>query len=251
MKIFKAIVVEDTQIARQGLVTLLSDYGCIEVVDQAKNIQQAEQLLIELQPDLMFLDIQMPGGTAFDLLKKLENIPRIIFTTAYSNFALQAFEYPTVDYLLKPICREKLDKSIAKLTIDTPSMQQNQASTVEADMDAPEEKLLLNSKLFIKDTEQNHIVELRDISLFESCKNHTRVYFKQHRPFVHKALSQVESRLPASDFFRISRSQIVNIQHIQQVLGTSSQGYELDLGLPLTYSVSRRQSALLKSLLSL
>ncbi len=238
----RTLVIEDTEIARLGLVQLLTAYDAINVVGQAANIKQALALITQQQPDLLFLDIQMPGGSGFDLLAQLEHLPKIIFTTAFADYALQAFEYPTVDYLLKPISRTKLNKAIAKLAAPTKA---------DVNTQVPSALLSLNNKLIVKDGDNNHVIKLADIRMLESCKNHTQVYFAQNKPFVHKALSHIESRLPEQDFFRINRSQIINIHHISDVFGSLGQGYEINIGLVQPCVVSRRQSILLKERLSL
>lgn len=237
----KAIVVEDVKVARDGLVNMLREYELVEVAGQAGNVQDALRLIDQHEPELLFLDIQLPGESAFDLLAKLDYRPKLVFTTAYSDYALKAFDFYTVDYLLKPISRERLTAAIAKLELES-----SDDNTLNSN-----EQLGVDSKVFIRDADQNHMVALGDIFLFESCKNHTRVYFANQKPFVHRALSHIEERLPKSHFFRINRNQIVNLQQISEVIGSHSSSYELIMSPSLRLNVSRRQSVALKDLLSL
>ncbi len=241
----KTLVVEDIEIAREGLVSMLSSYQDIKLIGQAATVDEAHKLIQLHQPELIFLDIHLPGESAFDLLKKLTYAPKLIFTTAYSEYALQAFDHNTIDYLLKPITDERLRVAISKL---------NSQSVAESSSDTDTElktKLLPESKIYIKDGEAHHMISLKEIQLFESCKNHTRLYFNGCKPFVHRALSHVEARLPEELFFRASRNHIVNLSHIQRISGSHTSGFILTLSPGLHVEVSRRQSILLKKLLSL
>jgi two-component system LytT family response regulator len=115
----KAIVVEDSRLAREGLVRMLQDYPQLTVVGQADHAGSALTLVNETQPDVIFLDIHMPGGSGFELLEKLSYLPQIIFTTAYSEHAIRSFDFNTIDYLLKPISKERLTVAINKLLART------------------------------------------------------------------------------------------------------------------------------------
>src|SRR5690606_32211727 len=111
----KALVVEDSRLAREGLVRMLQQFPELALVGQADHPQTALQLINEHKPEVIFLDIHMPGESGFDLLEKLDYTPRIIFTTAYSEYAIRSFDYHAVDYLLKPISQERLEKAVQKL----------------------------------------------------------------------------------------------------------------------------------------
>jgi two-component system, LytTR family, response regulator len=111
----KALIVDDERLARKELMTLLEEHPSIEVVGEAMNADEAVNMVNDLNPDLLFLDIQMPGKTGFQLLEMLDSVPTVVFTTAYDEFALKAFEVNALDYLLKPIQPERLAETVAKL----------------------------------------------------------------------------------------------------------------------------------------
>jgi two-component system, LytTR family, response regulator len=235
----KAIVVEDSRIAREGLIGMLSEFAEVEIVGKAEHPTPALELIREKRPDVIFLDIHMPGETGFELLEKLDYIPRIIFTTAYSEYAIRSFDYHTIDYLLKPISQERLALAITKLkTIeDEPSIEYKPA-------------LEMNNKIFVKDDDKCHLLTLESIRYFESCKNHVRIFFNQESAFVKKSLSQIEERLPKRFFFRANRQYIVNLQAISTIEEDIRDGYVITMNNGTTIDISRRQAADLKEMLS-
>ena len=115
----RAVVVEDSRLAREGLVRMLGEHPALEVVGQADHPDSALPMIIDLRPDVLFLDIHMPGASGFDLLAQLDYLPRIVFTTAFSEHAIRSFDYNTVDYLLKPISPERLEQAVRKLFGET------------------------------------------------------------------------------------------------------------------------------------
>ena len=235
---FTTLVVEDAEVARTGLVDMLSHYSQILVVGQSRDSIDALQQINKLHPQLLFLDIHLPGESAFELLAKLPYQPLIIFTTAYSEYALQSFDYNTVDYLLKPITQTRLEQAIEKL------------ATINTDISQLQLPLSADSRLLIRDKSENHILTLQEVLLFESCKNHTRVYYREFRPFILKALSHIEARLPADIFFRTSRNHIINLKHIKKLHGDPYSGYTIELDQNIQIQVSKRRSLELKQLLS-
>ena len=236
----KAVVVEDSRIAREGLVEMLKLFTEIEVVGEAEHPVPALELILDRRPDVIFLDIHMPGETGFDLLEKLDYVPRIIFTTAYSEYAIKSFDYHAVDYLLKPISQERLAIAIGKLNIvaDEPSIESRP-------------KLEMNHKIFIKDDDKCHLVSLESVLYFESCKNYVRVFFDNTSAFVKKSLTQIEERLPSTFFFRANRQYIVNLQAIRRIEEDVRDGYLITMSNSKTIEISRRQVLDLKELLSL
>ena len=232
----KAIVVEDSRLAREGLLRMLSDFKELKIVGSADHPDSALKLIKAKRPEIVFLDIHMPGQSGFDLLDKLDYIPQIIFTTAYSEYAYRSFDYNPVDYLLKPISTERLGAAIDKLGV--------------RDEPIKPELLEMSSKIFINDGDHCHLVSVQDIRYFESCKNHSRVFFDNHKPFIKKALSNIESRLPKSKFFRANRQYIVNLNEIRSIDDNVSDGYDLIMNDGHVIEVSRRNAVELKKLLS-
>lgn len=237
----KALIIEDSRLAREGLARMLSDYPAINIVGKAADAHEAKVLIEATKPDVLFLDIHMPGKTGLELLEELDELPKIIFTTAYSEYAIKSFEYPTIDYLLKPISQERLAVAVNKLLSDDSPTQQ---------MQPPARKLELNSKIFIKDGEACHLVALNDIYYIESCKNYVRAFFDNKKAFVRKNMTQIEEVLPSEIFFRASRQGIINLNHIQNIEASVGDGYEVTLTNGVVAEVSRRNAARLKEMLS-
>lgn len=233
----KVIVVEDSRLAREGLLRMLSEFKELDLVGSADHPDSALTLIIEKRPDVIFLDIHMPGQSGFDLLDQLDYIPQVIFTTAYSEYAYRSFDYSPVDYLLKPISPERLATAVDKLG-------SRDASSVT-------QLLEMSSKIFINDGDECHLVSVQDIRYFESCKNHSRVFFESHKPFIKKALSSIEARLPKACFFRANRQYIVNLNQIQRIDESVADGYDLTMSDGQAIEVSRRNAVELKKLLSL
>ena len=157
----KALIIDDERLARKELVRLLEEHPSIEVVGEAMNADEAEKLIEELNPDLLFVDIQMPGRTGFQLLESLDTVPMVVFTTAYDEFALKAFEVNALDYLLKPIQPERLAEAVRKIQ-DKERLREGRLR---------EGKLGLNDQVFVKDGERCWFVSLSNIRLFESDGN--------------------------------------------------------------------------------
>jgi two-component system, LytTR family, response regulator len=233
-----AIVVEDSRLAREGLVRMLGEFPALQVAGAADHPDSALDLVRACRPDVIFLDIHMPGATGFDLLERLDYMPRVIFTTAYAEHAIRSFDFHTVDYLLKPVSRERLAAAVAKLCA-MPG-----ASPARPALD-------IDNRLFIKDGERCHLVPLHTIRYIESCKNYVRVFFGNQSAYIKKPLAEIEARLPAKHFFRICRQHIVNLQAITAIEETIQYGYRLTLDDGKVLDVSRRNAASLKEFLSL
>src|SRR6516162_2263892 len=154
----KAILVDDERLARSELRRMLAPHAEIEIAGEARNGAEAESMVRELSPDLIFLDIQMPGMTGFELLERLEDVPQVIFTTAYDEYALKAFEVNALDYLMKPIAPGRLAAALAKVR--------------------PRPAPARLEQVFVRDGERCWIVRLPDIFLLESVGNYTRVHFR-------------------------------------------------------------------------
>src|SRR6185369_3973074 len=155
---------------------------------------EALELIPKLAPDLLFLDIQMPGLNGFDLLERLEDVPHVIFTTAYDAYAIKAFEVSALDYLLKPVAPARLAAALAKVRPASPRGHLEQ--------------------VFIRDGERCWIVHLPDVFLLESEGNYTRVCFGSQRPLIRRSLNALEEQLDAAMFFRAGRKQIINLKWV-------------------------------------
>ncbi|MDH4908040.1 LytTR family DNA-binding domain-containing protein [Xanthomonas euvesicatoria] len=231
-----AVIVEDSELARFELEHQLKGYPQLRVLGHADDVDSAVQLIESATPDVVFLDIDLPGGNAFDVLERLSRVPRIIFTTAFDAHALKAFGYNTVDYLLKPIEPQRLAQAIEKL-----------GDAVAA----PPVRRAMDSAIFIKDGEHCFLVKPRDVRLIEAVGNYSRVYFQNHAPLLYRPLGAIETQLAPDKFFRASRKYIVNLDFVEQVAPWSNGGLMLTLRGGLEVEVSRRQSARFRELLSL
>jgi two-component system, LytTR family, response regulator len=234
----KALIIDDTRLARQELRFLLQDIADVEILDEAQNADEAEQKIKQWQPDLIFLDIQMPGRDGFDLLQSLEEAPHVIFTTAYSEYAMQAFEYNALDYLKKPITSERLTKALDKVR---EKMQEQ---------DKTKKLLTENSQVFVKDGEKCWFVPLREVRLFEIMDNYTRIYFGENKPMIPRTLNYMESRLDPEVFFRANRQQIVNLKWIDKIEPWFSGTIRLYLKDGTEVEVSRRQTSVFRQVMS-
>lgn len=236
----KALIVEDSRLARLELKELLSIHQEIEVVGEAENAEVAERLIEELDPDLLFLDINMPGKNGFELLESLEAAPQVIFTTAYDEFAIKSFEFNALDYLLKPIKEDRLAKAIGKLQLRSPESKIPKGNYL-----SPEQQV------FVKDGEKCWLVKIEDIRLFEVCGNYSRVYFEQHKPLILRSLNQLEERLDPEHFFRANRQEIINLKKISKIEPWFNGRLKVWMDDQQEVEVSRRQAVRFKELLSL
>ncbi|MFM1933849.1 MAG: hypothetical protein RL360_729 [Bacteroidota bacterium] len=244
----RAIIVDDERLARNELKRLLENFPSIEVIGEASNTDEASQLIEELQPDVAFLDIQMPGKTGFEWLEEWDGfLPEIIFTTAFDEYALKAFEVNALDYVLKPIELTRLSESIQKL-------ESRFKRTVSAEKTVSASHVLGgNDQIFVKDGEKCWFVRLDRVRLCESMGNYVRLFFDDQKPLVLKSLNSLEERLDPKLFFRCNRKHIVNLNFIDKIEPWFSGGLQVTLKGEKAekIEISRRQSIRFKELLSL
>ncbi|RXK59955.1 response regulator [Lacibacter luteus] len=243
----KAIIIDDERLARNELKKLLSDFPDIEVIDEASNVDEGLQKIEALNPDLIFLDIQMPGKTGFDLLSELERTPEVIFTTAYDEYALRAFEVNALDYLLKPIEPKRLADALHKLDEEEKEHTGGDGEPIHVNRSMLGE----NDQVFVKDGERCWFVKLSDIRLFESVGNYAKVYFGPNKPLILKSLNALEERLDEKMFFRANRKHIVNLRMIEKVEPYFNGGLLLEIHGGDKIEVSRRQAVKFKEMMSL
>jgi two-component system LytT family response regulator len=241
----KAIIIDDERLARNELKKLLLDFSEIEVIGEAANAQEGIEKIEQLMPDLIFLDIQMPGKTGFDMLQELERAPYVIFTTAYDEFALKAFEVNALDYLMKPVEPKRLADALHKL------LQAEEKEIVASLAGINRGMLSENDQVFVKDGERCWFVKLSEVRLFESVGNYAKVYFSNNKPLILKSLNALEDRLDEKIFFRANRKHIVNLRMIDKVEPYFNGGLLLDLKAGEKIEVSRRQAVKFKEMMSL
>jgi len=238
-----ALLIDDSRLARTELRHLLRAFPDVAVVGEARHADEARQQIAALHPDVLFLDIHMPGQTGFDLLASLDGpAPHVIFTTAYDQYALKAFEVNALDYLLKPVSETRLAAALDKIRSLAPA---------PALPPTPEPALTAQSQVFVKDGEHCWFVRLADIRLFEISGGATRVHFEQHQPLIPRSLQQLEARLDPKVFFRANRQQIINLHWIAGIEPWFSNTLKISLRNGPDVEVSRSQSGLFRELMSL
>lgn len=250
MIILKAVIVEDSRLARNELKELIKAHQEIELLGEAKNVDEAYKLINETKPDLLFLDINMPEKDGFELLEMLDEVPITVFTTAFDEYAIKSFEYNAFDYLLKPINQKRFSSSIDKLIENAQKESQKLLSEETVNEVLKEETLNLEKQIFIKDGEKCWLVKIKDITLFEIVGNYTRVFFDGNKPLIYKSLAQIEEKLPSHVFFRANRQQIINIHHVKKVISWFNGKLKIEMQSGEEIEISRRQSYLFKEQLS-
>ncbi len=236
-----AVIVEDSRLARNELKELIKEYEEINILGEAGNVDEGFELINKMNPDLLFLDINMPDKDGFELLEMLDEVPVVIFTTAFDEYAVKSFEYNAFDYLLKPISQKRFSNTIGKV------LEKIASNIKKIDIANP---ISLEKQIFIKDGEKCWLVKVQDISLFEIIGNYTRVFFEGNKPLIYKSLSQIEDKLPPDIFFRANRQQIININHVNKVVSWFNGKLKIEMNSGDEIEISRRQSYIFKDQLS-
>ncbi len=244
----KTLIVDDERLARNELRRLLENFPKIQIVGEAANADEALPMIEELEPELLFLDIQMPGKNGFELLQSIEGkAPEVIFTTAYDEYAIKAFEFNALDYLLKPVELARLSEAIHRVEEE----QHATEPAISAGQSGGHKLLGENDQVFVKDGEKCWFVKLGKVRLFESMGNYVRLYFDDQKPLVLKSLNALEDRLDPATFFRANRKHIINLQWIEKIEPWFSGGLLVTLRGGDKIEISRRQAIRFKDLLSL
>jgi len=243
----KTLIVEDSRLARQELRTLLAAWPDVAIVGEAAEVDQACALVDSLRPELLLLDIHLAGGTGFDVLDRAEHVPLVVFTTAYDQHAVDAFERNALDYLLKPLDPQRLGQALQrvrdKLAASAPATPVPPATT--------QPRKGADDTVFVRDGERCWFVRLADISGFEAYGNYARVWFNGQQPLLARTLGHLEERLDDTLFFRASRSQLINLRWVASVTPWVNDGYQVRLRDGREIEVSRRQAKVLRERLEL
>lgn len=247
MKTFRTIIIDDERLAREELKSLLKDYHEIEIIDEAKNGEEGIQKIKELKPDLIFLDINMPGLNGFEMIKHLDEIPRVIFVTAYDEYALKAFEVSALDYILKPVDPIRLKEGIQKLS----SVEDDFVSSQQLLITRKDRVLNTSDRVFIKDGEKCWFIELSKVRMLESDGNYVKVYFDNFRPLILRSLNSFEERLDPEFFFRANRKYIINLTWVSSIENWFNGGLQVELREGEKVEISRRQAIRFKEMMSL
>jgi len=235
----KAIIVDDERLARNELRRLLADYPEMEIIEECDGAEAAIIAVDKLRPDVVFLDIHMPGKDGFGVLEELDYMPHVIFITAYDEYAIKAFDVNALDYLLKPIEVDRLKEAINK---------------VKAELIEPiekSEKLGIDDQVFVKDGDRCWFVNLADVPMFESEGNYVRVYFDKNKPLILKSLNNLSNRLDEASFFRANRKFIINLNWVESIENWFNGGLMVKLKNGEKVEISRRQASKFKEMKSL
>ncbi|MEP5339915.1 MAG: LytTR family DNA-binding domain-containing protein [Algibacter sp.] len=227
-KQYSTLIVDDEPLARERLKKLLLNFSeTIKIIGTAKNGNDAKQQIEQLKPNLIFLDIEMPGLTGFELIETLETIPLIVFCTAHDEYSLQAFETNSIDYLVKPVRVERLEKTIKKLQlfnrIDTP---QNILEVVKALTNKKNENK--STSITVKIGDRLVFIKLEDVFYFEASNKYVTIFTDKDHFITEKSLSQLETQLP-DHFLRVHRSFIINTNTVAEVQKYFNSRYVIKL----------------------
>ncbi len=233
------IIVDDSRLARKELCGLLAEHEHRTIVGEAGDVQSARLLINELQPELLLLDIHLPDGNGFDLLEQCDYTPKVIFTTAYEQHALRAFEVNALDYLLKPVTQERLTTALEKVTQSEPVLKNKTEPTLPHSQYSPEH-------VFIREGERCHFVKFRDISRIVVEGNYVRVFFHTQSALLPRSLNYVEARLDPNTFFRANRQDIINLNFIDRIEPWIGDGLMIVMQDGTEVISSRRQARELK-----
>ncbi len=247
MGTFRTVIVDDERLAREELKRLLKDFLEIEIIGEAKNGEEGLQMIEALQPDLVFLDVNMPGLNGFEMIQKLEVIPNVVFVSAYDEYAVKAFEVKALDYVLKPVDPQRLQQAIGKIKA------RDEEVNFMSDLAMPsQEKLLdIEDHVFIKDGEKCFFIPLSKVRMFESDGNYVKVFFDQSKPLILRSLNSLEERLSPKSFFRANRKYIINLHWITAVENWFNGGLQVTIRDQEKIEISRRQAIRFKELFTL
>ena len=238
----KVVLIDDERLARSELRRLLHEFPEVEIIGEAANAEEGLEKIETLNPDLVFLDIQMPGKTGFDMLTQLDKSPHVIFVTAYDEYALKAFEVNALDYLMKPVEPRRLADALLKV---------RQKEEEEISSYTNRSILGESDQVFVKDGDRCWFVKLSEVRLFESVGNYAKVFFGTNKPLILKSLNALEERLDEKVFFRANRKHIINLRMIDKIEPYFNGGLLLDLKGGEKIEVSRRQAVKFKEMMSL
>jgi two-component system LytT family response regulator len=233
----KALIIDDERLARNELRRLLAAHADITIAGEAVDVPDALEKVAALKPDLLFLDVQMPGADGFSLLEQLEPpLPAVIFTTAYDEFAVKAFEFNALDYLLKPVDPNRLVAALEKLR------HRGSNPPIPGEGGPATHRLSLEDKVFVREGDRCWFVPVKNIRLLESEGNYTRLHFDDQKPQLFRSLTAMEERLDARHFFRANRKQVINLAWVEGIEPWFSGGLLVKLRGGLKVELSRRQA---------
>jgi two-component system LytT family response regulator len=237
MKKHTVFIIDDERLAREELKMLLQAIEMVELIGEASSGEDAKILLPSLEPDILLVDINMPGMNGIEFVKGLNNPPYVIFVSAHEDHAISAFSVGAFDYLLKPINPNRLKESFNRILQD----EQDEWDSVK-EQPLEKKKLTITDKVYIRDGDKSWFVSLTDIRLFESDGNYVKVHFHQNKPMLLRSLNSFQELLDPHFFFRANRKHIVNIEWILSVETWFNGGLMVELTTGEKIEISRRQA---------
>lgn len=219
----RTIIVEDEKLARDLVRDYLSKHKDFEIIGEYEDGFSGLKAINEMKPDLVFLDIQMPKLTGFEMLEVLEHNPAIIFITAYDQYAIKAFEHNALDYLLKPYSSERFDEALDKARERVQNGEDQ--SSLNKLMQEREEQEDSIHRVVVKSRSKIHVIPVDNIHYIEAQDDYVMIYTADSRHLKQKTMKFFESRLPGEDFVRIHRSYIVKVSEISQMQLYEKESY--------------------------
>lgn len=235
---FKSLIIDDEPLAIAELEVLLRSFPQIEVIGKSEQAKEALSLCNENKPDLIFLDINMPGMSGFELLENLDEVPEVIFVTAYDEYAIKAFDINALDYLLKPVNPARLAEAISRLEKRIEKEKKR----------VSENRISIEKRLFIKDGEKCFFVPVAAIFLLESDGNYVKIHFEDKKALLHKSLTYMENRLPEEIFFRANRQFMFNLNFVKRIEPYFNSTLLIELQSGHKIDLSQRQSVKFREL---
>ncbi len=248
MRRITAIIIDDEELGRRIIKEYLKGHPEVEVKAECQNAYEALEAIEEHHPDLLFLDVQMPEIDGFELLGMLEEVPLVIFSTAYDKYALKAFEVNAIDYLLKPYEQERFDMALERAKKDLRSNQEGQRR-IEQLLDHLHQEKRYLERLLIKQSGKIIILNLREIQWIEAMADYVNIHTGNDTYLVHQSLTHIESRLDPNQFVRIHRSSIVNLDAVQEIVGWAKGRYKVLLKSGKELNLSRLGAKRLKKIM--
>lgn len=236
------LIVDDSRLARKELVDLLAEIPNVNLVAEAVDVSSAIAAINTHKPDMVLLDIHLPDGDGFDVLEQSDFTPQVIFTTAYEQHALRAFEFNALDYLLKPVTHERLaaalQKNVTKPAPAAPTTITTQPKT-------------RTDQIFVRDGEHCHFIRLSDLHLINVEGNYVRLHFLNKKTLLARSMNYIEEKLDPAVFFRANRQQIINMDYVASIEPWLNEGLLIKLQDKTEVEVSRRQAKELKQRLEI
>ncbi len=235
-KVWKALIVDDERLARNKLRLMLSEFSEINIIAEADSVAEAVKMIGQEKPEIIFLDIQMPKQNGFDLLEQIETDTKIIFVTAYDEYAIRAFDVNALDYLLKPVNPKRLEQAIERLSSQSPNP-------------ANDEKLKYDDVLFVNFGRRAAFIKVSEIKCICAANVYSEIYAEDNKKaLLLQSLNEWENRLPEKQFVRIHRSTIINLEFIERIEKKMNFSFNVYLrGLAEPFAISRRYAAKLKN----